>query len=65
MIKHCKLLNEILFFQVGQQYEKENEGDFKDKQDFQVWDRNAGVEGCYDEKLAGANDLINETFTCC
>ena len=31
------------FLQIGAQYERENEADFKDKQDFQVWDRNAGV----------------------
>ncbi|CAB3999599.1 dynein assembly factor 5, axonemal-like, partial [Paramuricea clavata] len=34
-----------LFDKVGQQYEKENEADFKDKQDFQVWDKNVGIEG--------------------
>ena len=31
------------FLQIGAQYERENEADFKDKQDFQVWDRHAGV----------------------
>ena len=37
----------MLSLQVGQQYEKENEEDFKDKQDFKVWDRNSSIEGLW------------------
>ncbi|XP_046844839.1 dynein axonemal assembly factor 5-like isoform X2 [Xenia sp. Carnegie-2017] len=51
-----------LFSKVGEQYEIENEQDFKDKQDFQVWDNNVCTKGGVRRNL-GCRALIERNMS--